>query len=108
MPLNQTNQPSGKRRLQFKFHQKLIFFLSPVHPILDIGIMVNVFANGPGDLNSISGRVIPKTQKRVLDALYLTLSIIRHGSRVSEAILRKEWRPPLHLYLYLHPYSVLL
>ena len=27
-----------------------------------------VFANGPGDLGSIPGRVIPKTQKMVLDA----------------------------------------
>ena len=30
--------------------------------------MVRVFANGSGDLGSISGRVIPKTQKMVLDA----------------------------------------
>ena len=29
--------------------------------------MVWVFANGPGDLGSIPGRVIPKTQKMVLD-----------------------------------------
>ena len=37
----------------------------------DIGIMVRVFANGPGDLDSVSGRVIPKTQKMVLDASLL-------------------------------------
>ena len=30
--------------------------------------MSRVFANGPGDLGSIAGRVIPKTQKMVLDA----------------------------------------
>ena len=30
--------------------------------------MVGVFANGPGELGSIPGRVIPKTQKIVLDA----------------------------------------
>ena len=30
--------------------------------------MVRVFANGQGDQNSIPGRVIPKTQKLVLDA----------------------------------------
>ena len=29
--------------------------------------MVRVFANGPGDLGSISGRVMPKPQKMVLD-----------------------------------------
>ena len=33
--------------------------------------MVRVFANGPGDLGSIAGRVIPKTQKMVLDATLL-------------------------------------
>ena len=54
----------------------------------DIGLAVRVFANGPGDLGSIPGRVIPKTQKMVLDASLLnmppclTLSIIRYGSRV--------------------------
>ena len=30
--------------------------------------MIKVFANGPGDLGSIPRRVIPKTQKMVLDA----------------------------------------
>ena len=30
--------------------------------------MVRVFANGPGDLDSIPGQVIPKAQKMVLDA----------------------------------------
>ena len=38
---------------------------------LDIGIMVRVFANGPGDLGSIPDRLIPKTQKMVLDATLL-------------------------------------
>ena len=37
----------------------------------DIGIAVRVFANGPGDMGSIPGRVIPKTQKMVLDASFL-------------------------------------
>ena len=37
----------------------------------DIGMMVRVFANGLRDLGSIPGRVIPKTQKMVLDALLL-------------------------------------
>ena len=36
-----------------------------------IGIMVREFANGPGDLGSIPGLVIPKTQKMVLDATLL-------------------------------------
>ena len=33
--------------------------------------MGRVFANGPGDLASIPGRVIPKTLKMVLDASLL-------------------------------------
>ena len=37
----------------------------------DIGLAVRVFSNGPGDLGSIPGRVIPKTQKMVLDASLL-------------------------------------
>ena len=36
-----------------------------------IGQAVRMFANGPGDLGSIPGRVIPKTQKMVLDASLL-------------------------------------
>ena len=39
--------------------------------IPDISMMVRVFANEPGDLGSIPGRVIPKTQKMVLDASLL-------------------------------------
>ena len=39
--------------------------------IPDIGLAVRVFANGLGDLGSIPGRVIPKTQKMVLDASLL-------------------------------------
>ena len=34
-------------------------------------VMVRVFANSPGDLGSIPCRVIPKTQKMVLDATLL-------------------------------------
>ena len=34
-------------------------------------LAVRVFANGPGDMGSIPGRVIPKTQKMVLDASLL-------------------------------------
>ena len=44
----------------------MVGFLVP-----DIGLAVSVFANGPGDLGSIPSRVIPKTQKMVLDASLL-------------------------------------
>ena len=37
----------------------------------DIGPAVRVFANGPGDLGSIPGRVIAKTLKMVLDTTLL-------------------------------------
>ena len=33
--------------------------------------MVRMFANDPGDLGSIPGRVTPNTQKMVLDAIFL-------------------------------------
>ena len=36
--------------------------------ILDIGVMIRVFANGLEDGGSIPGWVIPKTQKMELDA----------------------------------------
>ena len=36
-----------------------------------VGLMYRVYANGPGDRGSIPGRVIPKTQKMVLDATLL-------------------------------------
>ena len=38
-----------------------------------IGIVGRVFANGPGDLGSIPGRVIPKTLKMVLDTSLLNI-----------------------------------
>ena len=37
----------------------------------NIGLAGRVFANGPGDLGSIPGRVIPKTFKMVLDTFLL-------------------------------------
>ena len=36
-----------------------------------IGLMSTVFASGPGDQDSIPSRVIPPTQKMVLDAIFL-------------------------------------
>ena len=56
-----------------------------------IAIMVKVFANGPVDWDSISGRVLRKTQKIIRDAfLFNTHRIISHGSRVSRGIQRKK------------------
>ena len=53
-------------KIKKKTNKSLIDCLIP-----DIGIMVRVFANGPADLGSIPGWVIPKTQKIVLDATLL-------------------------------------
>ena len=47
-------------------HSPLLWDILP-----DIGIIVRGFANGRGDLGSIPGRVMPKTQKMVLDATLL-------------------------------------
>ena len=48
-----------------------------------IGIMVRVFANGPGDWGSIPDQIIPKTKKKsYLMPPCLTLSTIRYGPRV--------------------------
>ena len=41
--------------------------------------MVRVFANVPGDLGSIPGRVMPKTQKVVLDAALLNTQHYKVG-----------------------------
>ena len=53
----------------------------PVKAYID-GLMVRVFANGPGDLGSIPSRVIPNTQKWYLIPSCLTICIKRYGSRV--------------------------
>ena len=54
----------GSLQLALDYGRQLYF-------IPDIGIMVRVFVNGPRDLGSVLGRVIPKTQKMVLHATLL-------------------------------------
>ena len=49
--------------------------------------MVRVFATGPGDLGSIPGRVIPKTQKMILD---VTLLNTQHY----KVRIKVKWRNP--------------
>ena len=53
------------------------------------------FANGSGYLGSIPGRVIPKTQKMVLEPSCLTLSIIMYVSRVKWSNPRMGVAPSL-------------
>ena len=54
---------------------KLVLLISYQHPVYSgnqgNGLMIRVFANGPGDRGSIPGQVISKTQKMVLDAAFL-------------------------------------
>ena len=50
--------------MQIVLFQKIQFRIS-------IGLVGRVFANGPGDLDSIPGRVIPKTLKMILDTSVL-------------------------------------
>ena len=54
------------------------------------GIMRRVFAYGPGGQGSISGRVIPKTQKMVLDSALLSTQHykVRIKSKVEQS---REW-----------------
>ena len=55
-----------------------------------IGLMNRVFANDPEDQGSISGRVITKTQKTVLDAALLNTQHYSKDQVWSEAIQGKE------------------
>ena len=57
MKLNDDDDDSPRRSIVI---YKLLFLMS------------RVFANGPGDRGLIPGRVIPKTQKMVLDAALLS------------------------------------
>ena len=56
--------------------------------------MSRVFANGPGDWGSIPGRVIPKTQKMVLDASLLNTQHykVRIKGKVEQS---REWSSTL-------------
>ena len=60
--------------------------------------MVRVFANGPGDLALIPGRVIPKTLKMVLDASLLNIQHykVRIKGKVEKS-RESSSAPPLRL-----------
>ena len=61
----------------------------------DIGLPIRVFANGPRDLSSIPGRVIPKTQKMVLDASFLNTQHcnVRNKGKVEQSRERSSALP---------------
>ena len=59
-----------------------------------LGPAVRVFANGPGDLGSIPGRVIPKTLKMELDTTLLNTQHykVRFKGKVEQS---REWSSAL-------------
>ena len=59
-----------------------------------IYLMSRAFANSPGDLGSIPGRVIPKTQKMVLAAALLNTQ--HYKVRIKDKLEQsREWRSTL-------------
>ena len=59
-----------------------------------IGLMVRVFTNGPGDRSSIPGRVIPKTQKMILDVALLNTQ--HYKGRIKDKVKQsREWSSAL-------------
>ena len=61
----------------------------------NIGMMIRALAKGPGDLCSIPGRVIPKTQKMVLDPSLLNTQYykVRIKSKVKQSRERSSALP---------------
>ena len=70
----------------------MIWWISDIYR--DIGPAVRVFANGPGDLGSIPGRVIPKTLKMELDTTLLNTQHykVRFKGKVEQS---REWSSAL-------------
>ena len=55
--------------------------------------MVRLFASGQGDRGSIQGRVIPKTQKMVLNPALLNTQhyMVRIKDKVGNGVFETEW-----------------
>ena len=61
-----------------------------------IGLMSGVFANGSGDRGLIPGRVIPKTQKMILDTSLLNIQqlyCVRMKGKVEQSRERSSALP---------------
>ena len=61
--------------------------------LVNFGLMSRMFANGQGDQGSIPGRVIPKTQKMVLDATLLNTYKVRIKGNVEQSRKRSSALP---------------
>ena len=85
-----TAEPLG---LQFHTCIRLAILIFSKYRV--IGLMSRVFANGLGDLGSIPSRVIPKTQKMVLDAGLLNTQHykVRIKGKVEQS---REWSSAPH------------
>ena len=70
-----------------------------------VGLVGRVFANGPGDLGSIPGRVIPKNLKMVLDTSLLKTR--RYKVRI-ESKVEKSWEKSSALSLYTYTIPLLV
>ena len=64
---------------------------------LSIDLIVREFTNGSRDLGHSPRSIIPKTQKWYLMPPYLTLRIVKYGSRVSGTIQGKKECSLLHI-----------
>ena len=71
-----------------EFQPEIKTLIRKFERIPDIGVMVIVFSNGPGDLGSIPGRVIPKTLKMVLAASLLNT---QHYKERIKGKVEKSW-----------------
>ena len=61
-----------------------------------IGLMGRMFANGPGDLSSIPGHVIPKIIKMVLDTCLLNTQQYKERIKGKVEQSRERSRPLLY------------
>ena len=89
MNSNKTNKKSKRLQLHGEIGRIRINYFNR-----DIGPAVRVFANGPGDLGSIPGRVIPKTLKMELDITLLNTQHykVRFKGKVEQS---REWSSAL-------------
>ena len=74
----------------FSYYRKMFYVLF----VISFGPAVRVFANGPGDLGSIPGQVIPKTLKMELDTTLLNTQHykVRFKGKVEQS---REWSSAL-------------
>ena len=63
--------------IQEESNQKVAFEGDLKFTDVALSLMRTMFANGPGDRRSIPGRVIPKTQKMVLDSSLLNTQLYK-------------------------------